>query len=45
LDGKLEYKIFCTKWQQAFPDFSLLFVHSDLETWPYRLLSFISIHF
>jgi len=28
LDSKLEYKRFCTKWQQAFPDFGLLLISS-----------------
>jgi hypothetical protein len=28
---KLEDKRFCTEWQQAFPDFSLLFISSWME--------------
>jgi hypothetical protein len=28
VDSKLEDKIFCTEWQQAFPDFNLLLISS-----------------
>ena len=31
MDSKLEDKRFCTKWQQAFPDFSLLLISSWIE--------------
>ena len=33
LDSKLEDKRFCTEWQQAFPDFSLLLISSWIEFW------------
>jgi hypothetical protein len=33
LDSKLEDKRFCTEWQQAFPDFNLLFISSWMEFW------------
>ena len=32
-DGKLEDKRFCTAWQQAFPDLSLLLISSWIEFW------------
>jgi hypothetical protein len=38
LDNKLEDKIFCTEWQQAFPDFSLLLTSSWTEFWYVRVL-------
>jgi len=31
LDSKLEDKVFCTEWQQAFPDFNLLFMYFWIE--------------
>jgi hypothetical protein len=37
LDGKLEENRFCTKWQQAFPDFNLLLISPWIE--------FLSIQF
>ena len=33
LDSYLEDKIFCTEWQQAFLDFSLLLIYSWIEFW------------
>jgi hypothetical protein len=33
LDSKPEHKIFCTEWQQAFLDFSLLLTYSWIEFW------------
>ena len=33
LGSKLEDKRFCTEWQQAFPDFNLLLISSDIEFW------------
>jgi len=33
LDSNLEDKRFCTKWQQAFPDFILLLISSAIEFW------------
>jgi hypothetical protein len=36
-DSKLEEKIFCTEWQQAFPDFNLLLISSWIEFWFVRL--------
>ena len=33
LYSKLDDKIFCTEWQQAFPDFSLLLISSWTEIW------------
>ena len=33
LDSKLGDKRFCTEWQQAFPDFSLLLISSWIEFW------------
>jgi len=33
LDSKLEDKIFCTKWQQAFPDINLLLISFWTEFW------------
>ena len=33
LDRKLEDKIFCTEWQQGFPDFNLLLISSSTEFW------------
>jgi hypothetical protein len=33
LDSILEDKRFCTEWQQAFPDFNLLFISSWTEFW------------
>ena len=39
LGSKLEDKRFCTKWQQAFPDFSLLLISSWIEFWSLRVVS------
>ena len=33
LDSKLENKIFCYEWQQAFPDFRLLLISSWMDFW------------
>jgi len=33
LDSNLEDKRFCTKWQQAFPDFNLHLISSAVEFW------------
>jgi hypothetical protein len=33
LDSKLEDKRFCTEWQQASPDFTVLFISSWIEFW------------
>ena len=33
LDSKLEDKRFCTKWQQALPDFNLLLISSWIKFW------------
>jgi hypothetical protein len=37
LDSKPEDKIFCTEWQQAFPDFNLFLISYWIEFWPLSL--------
>jgi len=39
LDSKLHNKGFCTEWQQAFPDFSLLLISSWIEFWYVKVVS------
>jgi hypothetical protein len=37
-DWKLEDKRFCTEWQQAVPEFSLLLIYSWMQFWFYRIV-------
>ena len=39
LDSNLEDKRFCTEWEQAFPDFSLLLISSWIEFWFVKFVS------
>ena len=38
LDSNLEYKSFCTEWQQAFPDLNLLLISSGIEFWSVKVV-------